>query len=75
MKGKQFSEAANEYRDLAAEVTPSDRPTVQLALAEALRRAGQSREARKILEQVPSSPPELNAERIFNLGEIARSSQ
>jgi len=73
MKGKQFGEAANEYRVLATEVTPPDRPTIQIALAEALRRAGQSREARKILEQVPSSPPELNAERIFNLGEIARS--
>ncbi|MFZ0801993.1 MAG: transglycosylase SLT domain-containing protein [Terriglobales bacterium] len=73
MKGKQFSEAANEYRALAAAALPPDRPAIEITLAEALRRAGQGREARKILEQLPSSPPELNAERIFNLGEIARS--
>jgi soluble lytic murein transglycosylase len=73
MKGKQFSDAANEYRSLAEAVTPADRPAVEITLAEALRRAGQAREARKILDQVPSSPPELNAQRIFNLGEIARS--
>ncbi|MGO9647718.1 MAG: transglycosylase SLT domain-containing protein [Terriglobales bacterium] len=72
MKGKQFSEAANEYRIVAAAVLPPDRPAIEITLAEALRRAGQSREARKILEQLPSSPPELNAQRIFNLGEIAR---
>jgi len=73
MKGKQFSDAANEYRNLADAVTPADRPAVEITLAEALRRAGQAREARRILDQVPSSPPELNAQRIFNLGEIARS--
>lgn len=73
MKGKQFSDAVNEYRILMVSVTPADRPAVEITLAEALRRAGQSRDARKILEQVPSSPPELNAQRIFNLGEIARS--
>ncbi len=73
MKGKQFNDAANEYRILLDAVSPVDRPSVQITLAEALRRAGQGREARKILEQVPSSPAELNAQRIFNLGEIARS--
>jgi soluble lytic murein transglycosylase len=73
MKAKQFSDAANEYRSLADAVTPADRPAVEITLAEALRRAGQAREARRILDQVPSSPPELNAQRIFNLGEIARS--
>ena len=73
MKGKQFSDAANEYRILTEEVAPAERPAAQISLAEALRRAGQGREARKILEQVPSSPPELNAQRIFNLGEIARN--
>lgn len=73
MKGKQFSDAAGEYRILLEAALPADRPAIEISLAEALRRAGQSREARKILEQVPSSPPEINAQRIFNLGEIARS--
>ena len=74
MKGKQFGEAANEYRSLADAVLPADRPAVEITLADALRHAGQGREARKILERLPTSPPELNAERIFNLGEISRSS-
>ncbi len=73
MKGKQFSDAANEYRILLDAVLPADRPAIEITLAEALRRAGQSREAKKILDQVPSSPAELNAQRIFNLGELARS--
>jgi peptidoglycan lytic transglycosylase len=73
MKGKQFSDAASEYRILLDTSPPSDRPVAEITLAEALRRAGQSREAKKILDQVPSSPPEINAQRIFNLGEIARS--
>ncbi len=73
MKGKLFNDAAGEYRILMEDLPPAERPPVEIALAEALRRGGQDHEARKVLEKVPGSPPELNAERIFNLGEIARS--
>ncbi|MGH9500256.1 MAG: tetratricopeptide repeat protein, partial [Terriglobales bacterium] len=73
MKGKQFGDAAGEYRILMGEVNATDRPGSEILLAEALRRAGQAREAKKILELIPTSPPELNAQRIFNLGELARS--
>ena len=72
-KGKQFSEAANEYRDLLGEVSADDRPTVQIALADALRHSGQNREAKKLLESMPGSSAEVNAARLFNLAEIARS--
>ncbi|MGA8153136.1 MAG: transglycosylase SLT domain-containing protein [Terriglobales bacterium] len=72
-RGKQFSQAANEYRDLLDEVSGSDRPTVEIALAEALRRSGQNREAKKLLESMPASSADVNAARLFNLGEIARS--
>jgi soluble lytic murein transglycosylase len=76
-KGRRFSEAADEYRDLlnvVNVVAPDDRADVQLALAISLRRSGQNKEAKRILEQLPNSPPELNAQRIFNLGETARAS-
>jgi soluble lytic murein transglycosylase len=73
MKGKRFNDAANEYRPLTSQVSSADQPTVQLALAVALRRSGQDKEAKKILDTLPSSTPEMNAERLFNLGEIARS--
>jgi soluble lytic murein transglycosylase len=72
-KGKQFSEAANEYRGLLNEVAPSERVTVQIELAEALRHAGQNKDAKKILDSMPAPTPELNSERLFNLGEIARN--
>jgi len=72
-KGKRFSEAVDEYRDLLKVVGPDDRADVQLALAVALRRSGQNKEAKKILEELPASPPDLNAQRIFNLGEVARA--
>ena len=35
-KAKHYSDAAHDYHDLVEEVTPSDRPEVQLALASAL---------------------------------------
>ena len=74
MKGKRFSDAADEYHDLLPALTPSERPEVQLAMGAALRRAGQNKEARKVLEPLANLPPEMNAERLFNLGEIARAS-
>ena len=72
-KGKQFSEAANEYRGLLNDVVAGDRPTVEIELAESLRHAGQNKDAKKILDSMPASTPELNAERLFNLAEIARN--
>jgi len=39
MKGKRFTEAAEEYRNLLGDMSPADRPAVQLEMAEALRRA------------------------------------
>lgn len=73
LRGKLFSEAASEYRGLAGEVCPGERPRVEIALAESLRRSGQNREAKKILESVPTTPADIAAERLFNLAEIARS--
>jgi len=72
-RGKRFSDAANEYRSLLEEVSSSERPAVQLAMGAALRRAGENREAKRELESISASSPEINAERLFNLGEIARA--
>ncbi|HSY66909.1 MAG TPA: transglycosylase SLT domain-containing protein [Terriglobales bacterium] len=71
-KGKQYNEAANEYRALLNEAGPENRLPIQMAMAEALRHAGRDKEAKKELEAIPESTPEMNAERLFNLGEIAR---
>jgi len=73
MKGRRFSDAAAAYRDLLNQVNSNDRPAVQLAMAEALRRSGDNKEAKKALESLPGSTPEINAQRLFNLGEVARA--
>ncbi len=73
-KGKQFSEAADEYRELLNQVSPGERPVIQMAMAEALRHDGRNKEAKKALESIPTPTPDLSAERLFNLGEIARAS-
>lgn len=72
MKGKLYSQAADEYRQLAGQVSAEQRPLLDVSLAESLRRAGQNRDARKLLESLPNTPPAFNAQRLFNLGEIAR---
>ena len=72
--GKRFSDAAAEYRDLVSVASPSDRPEIQMALAVALRRSGDNKEAKKVLDGLDTPPgTEINTQRIFNLGEIARS--
>ena len=48
-KAKHYSEAAHDYRDLVEEVSPANRPEVQLALAGALEKSGSSHDARQIL--------------------------
>jgi soluble lytic murein transglycosylase len=72
VKGKQYNEAANEYHDLLNDAGPENRLAVEMAMAEALRHAGRDKEAKKALEAMPETTPEMNAERLFNLGEIAR---
>jgi soluble lytic murein transglycosylase len=72
-KGKRFSDAADEYRALVDQVSPPERAELQLTLAVALRRAGQNKEAKKVLDAIPSSTPEMNAQRLFNLAEVARA--
>jgi soluble lytic murein transglycosylase len=71
-KGKQYNEAANEYRGLLNDAGPENRLAIQMAMAEALRHAGRDKEAKRALESMPETTPEMNAQRLFNLGEIAR---
>lgn len=73
IKGKRFSDAADEYRNILGEVAASDRPAIQIAMADALRRADRTREARLALAAIPNSTPEINAERMLAMGEIARA--
>jgi soluble lytic murein transglycosylase len=72
-KGRRYSDAANEYRDLLDEVSPADRPSVQLALATSLQKSGRNKDAKQILGSIPDSTPDIAAHRLFLLGEVARA--
>ncbi|HTZ97738.1 MAG TPA: transglycosylase SLT domain-containing protein [Terriglobales bacterium] len=73
MKGKDYTQAAIEYHDLVGWIDASERPMIELQWAEALRHSGENRDAKKLLESIPPSTAEINAERLFNLAEIARA--
>jgi len=72
-KGKRYSDAATEYRDLLDEVNPEDRPGLQLALASALQKSGRSKDAKQVLNSTPDSSPDVAAQKLFLLGECART--
>ena len=72
VQGRRYRDAATDYRELLSLASGDDRISVQIALAGALHKSGDDRQARSILESVNASG-ELNAERLFYLLEIARS--
>jgi soluble lytic murein transglycosylase len=73
-KAKKYSDAAQEYRDLVDEVSPQERPYLQLALATALEKNSRNRDAKQVLASVPDASPEVLAQKIYLTGEIARTS-
>ncbi len=68
-----MSEAAHDYRDLVAEVSPPERPEVQLALAGALEKSGHSHDARQLLTNMGMQTGATEAERLYLLSETQRS--
>jgi soluble lytic murein transglycosylase len=73
LKGKRYTEASNAYREVIATASPTDQPLLILTLSEALRKAGQRREASQVLSTLASPTPDVAAQRLFELGEIARA--
>jgi soluble lytic murein transglycosylase len=73
LKAKHYSEAAHDYRELVEEVSPSERPVVELALAGALEKSGSSHDACKILTTMGAQTGDAEAERLYLLSETARS--
>lgn len=73
-KGKRYNDAAAEYRDLLDEVSPEERPTVLVALATSLQKSGKNKDANQVLGSTPETSAEIAAQRLFLLGEVARSS-
>jgi soluble lytic murein transglycosylase len=73
-KAKRYNDAVDEYRDLAAHSTPDTRVTAELNLADAMHRAGRNREAKSEVQNLQTTTPEQNAQRLFILAQAAWSS-
>lgn len=71
-RGKQYNDAANEYRGLLTEAEGEDRAAIAVALGSALRRVRRG-EAKQVLESVSGATGMVAAQRIFELGELARA--
>src|SRR4030095_176542 len=72
-KGRRYADAADEYRDLLDEVSPADRPSVQMALATALQKSGRNKDAKQLLNSIPDTSADIKAQRLYLLGEVARA--
>ncbi len=73
LKARRYSDAADEYRDLLIHAPVEGRPSMTLALADALHRAGRNREARAELTTLPNATLDQSAQRLYILGEVAWS--
>jgi soluble lytic murein transglycosylase len=71
MKAKRYNDAVEEYRELATHASADTRPAADLALADALYRSGQNREARAQLTTFAGTTAEQMAQRLYILGEVA----
>jgi soluble lytic murein transglycosylase len=74
MKAHRYPDAVTAYGELLSLTSPPDRPVVELSLADALHRTGRNREAKAELTAVTGLAGELNAQRLYILGEIDWSS-
>jgi soluble lytic murein transglycosylase len=73
MNKHRYAEAADEYRSLANQVSSVDRELPQLALADALHRGGKNRDAKQVLALLAGEGGEINAHRLYLLGQVAWS--
>lgn len=71
-KGGRWTDAVREYRSLLDTAPAEDRGNIQVMLGNALRRSGNDAEGRRLLEGAQATG-EANAQRLYNLGEIARN--
>jgi len=72
-KGKRYADAATEYRAIIGDAGPQDRPALEVALAGALRLSNRTREAKLALDALSDATGDVAAQRLYNLGELARA--
>ncbi len=73
-RANRWADAAREYRQALVLAPPEERGDMQVALGTALRRSGNQREGRDLLQRAQASG-EADAQRLDNLVEIARAEE
>jgi soluble lytic murein transglycosylase len=71
MKGRRYSDAVEEFRDLAIHSSPENRVSSELALADALYRSGRHREAKAEVMGLTGETAQQNAQRLYIIAEAA----
>jgi peptidoglycan lytic transglycosylase len=71
---RQYDQAAGEYQSLLGSLSPQEQPVTQLKMAVSWYHLNRDKDAKKILDALNNLPPELAAERLYYLGEIAQDS-
>jgi peptidoglycan lytic transglycosylase len=69
---RHYDDAVREYQALLPSAPADQRPAVQLDLGIALHHDGKDKDATNLLQSIPGASTEVNAERVFELMEIAR---
>jgi soluble lytic murein transglycosylase len=78
MKGRHYSDAAQEYDGLLQSIRSdlnqaNEQRVLQIKYAGALFRSGHKNELKPVLESIPQADDEADAERLYYLHEIARN--
>ena len=73
LEARHYDDAVREYQALLPIADAGERPAIQLDLGIALHHNGKDSDAKKLLDSIPGASPEVNAERLFELMEIARN--
>ncbi len=73
LEARRYDDAKGEYQALLPAAPANERAAVQLDLGIALHHDGRDTDAKKLLQSLTGASPEVNAERLFELMEIARA--
>ena len=70
---RHYDDAVRDYQALLPATPADQRPAIQLDLGIALHHDGKDKDAKTLLQSIPGASTEVNAERAFELMEIARA--
>jgi len=73
LMARHYDDAVREYQALLPAAPADQRPAIQLDLGIALHHDGKDQDAKNLLQSIPGASADVNAERVFELMEIARA--